>query len=62
VSEKRFHIEGHDLGVTVTVGACELQGTETLFEAIQRADKGLYQGKASGRNRVILTELRAAMA
>jgi len=40
------------LNVTMTFGVCTLHLNEPIEQAIARADKALYQGKHSGRNRV----------
>jgi len=39
--------------ITVTLGVAELGNSRSLDEAVHRADVALYQGKASGRNRVV---------
>ncbi|MDD2713410.1 MAG: GGDEF domain-containing protein [Simplicispira sp.] len=41
-------------GVTVTIGAAACQPGEPVESAIRRADAALYEGKAAGRNRVVL--------
>ncbi len=38
--------------ITISGGVAEYSGKETSQEFIERADKGLYQAKQSGRNRV----------
>jgi diguanylate cyclase (GGDEF)-like protein len=40
------------LVVEASVGVSQLRPDETLDQAIQRADGGLYQAKRSGRNQV----------
>ena len=42
--------------VTVTVGAALATGQDTLDALLNRADRGLYQGKMQGRNRVIFRQ------
>ena len=49
-------------GITVSVGVTLHPPTETLDEAIGRADQGLYVAKNSGRNRVIFVAAPAALA
>jgi len=39
--------------VTLSIGAAVLQANDTEASFFQRADKGLYQAKASGRNTVV---------
>jgi diguanylate cyclase (GGDEF)-like protein len=40
------------IACTVSLGVAQLAADEPLNEAIARADRGLYQSKAQGRNRV----------
>ena len=45
--------------VTLSIGVARYRSGEPLSDLIQRADEGLYQGKETGRNRVVSeTELR----
>ena len=39
--------------VTLSIGVARYRHGEPLSELVQRADQGLYQGKADGRNRVV---------
>lgn len=43
-----------DLRVTCTLGATQYRQGETAEALISRADAAMYQGKAAGRNRVVL--------
>ncbi|WP_298450045.1 GGDEF domain-containing protein [uncultured Marinobacter sp.] len=43
---------GESIDVTVSVGVSEVCENDDLASAIGRADRGLYRGKAGGRNRV----------
>ncbi len=47
--------DGEEIQVTVTGGLTPILQDETLHEAIGRADKAMYFGKTSGRNRCIVT-------
>jgi two-component system cell cycle response regulator len=49
----RFEFEDNVLPVTITMGVCELQMTDTVDSFIARADEKLYEGKRGGRNRVV---------
>lgn len=42
--------------ITMTFGVASLPGGSDLNDAILRADRALYEGKASGRNRVCLAQ------
>lgn len=48
-----FEWEGERIPVTVTAGAAEAKKGETPDDTINRADHLLYDGKKSGRNRVV---------
>jgi len=42
------------VGVTVSIGATVCQPGEPVESAVRRADGALYEGKAAGRNRVVM--------
>ena len=53
----RFCIEAElieGLAITISLGGVEKKESESVIEAIQRADIALYQSKNSGRNRVVI--------
>jgi diguanylate cyclase len=55
--ELRQEIAGTQIShkkVTISLGVAEYQGDETGFEWLGRADKAMYQAKASGRNSLCL--------
>ena len=57
VASKRLRKKqtGEDLGnITLSLGVAKYRPGESLTELIQRADEGLYFGKAHGRNQVVL--------
>jgi len=41
--------------VTVSIGVAQHQSEETTESLLRRADTALYQAKASGRNRVVVS-------
>ncbi|ALS99690.1 sensor domain-containing diguanylate cyclase [Lacimicrobium alkaliphilum] len=58
--ELRKEIAGAQIShknVTISLGVAEYQGNETGFEWLGRADKAMYQAKASGRNSLCLDQL-----
>ncbi|MEI2785094.1 MAG: sensor domain-containing diguanylate cyclase [Candidatus Nanopelagicales bacterium] len=52
VEESWLTIDGMRVTVTVSIGATMVQPDETWQEALDRADRLMYQSKAAGRNRV----------
>lgn len=45
-----------NIAVTISLGGVEKEESESLIDAIQRADLALYQSKNSGRNRVTINK------
>lgn len=54
-SEKIPYAEG-EIGITVTAGITRVQQGETLDTALGRADRAMYQGKQTGRNRCMFMD------
>ena len=54
VSYMDFEFEGNKFKVTITAGVEEYDFRSELIGIIERADKKLYTGKTTGRNRVIV--------
>jgi two-component system cell cycle response regulator len=52
VARLRVAQEGHDLGVTISIGWAAWDGEEAPDELLDRADHALYQAKRGGRDRV----------
>ena len=52
IMEKDFTVKGMPLKVTVSGGVAAYEPEEEVEDFIDRADKGLYLGKKSGKNRV----------
>ena len=51
VSELGFQFDGKRISVTVSCGVSAVQKDDTVEQAMERADKALYQAKELGRNR-----------
>lgn len=45
--------EQREVGVTISVGICQLREAETLEQLMMRADQALYAAKHAGRNRLV---------
>lgn len=54
IEDHSFEYEGKVLHMTVTIGAAYAQPDESSEEWVNRADMKLYEGKNSGKNKVIL--------
>lgn len=52
VKKLSFRKMPEDFRITISVGVTKYQPTETIQDAINRADKALYRAKANGRDRV----------
>ncbi len=53
VQDTPFLWEGNQIHLSITVGYTDLKDSETTDAAISRADKNLYIGKNSGKNKVV---------
>jgi diguanylate cyclase (GGDEF)-like protein len=53
IAEHDFVYEGTHLNITVTIGVAEYAHGESLSDWIDNADKRLYEGKRSGKNKVV---------
>ena len=53
IEEHDFNYEGTHLKVTVTIGVAEYRQGDSIDEWIDSADMKLYEGKRSGKNRVV---------
>jgi diguanylate cyclase (GGDEF)-like protein len=48
---------GHQLAVTMSFGVCQYEPELSLDECIKIADEAMYEGKHSGKNRVVMKPL-----
>ena len=53
VERTNFSYEGIDLHLTVTIGIANYEPDQSLDKWIQHADDNLYEGKRSGKNRIV---------
>ena len=54
VEDHSFTAAGQKVHITITCGVADLQPTKPFEDALKQADKMLYEGKDSGRNRVMV--------
>ena len=55
-----FDEDGHQFGITISIGCARLALDVDVIESIKCADHALYQSKVHGRNRVTVMESRIA--
>lgn len=53
ISELKFNFKKKNVGITITIGAIDYRGYDSLDEWVSEADKKLYYGKANGKNIVV---------
>jgi diguanylate cyclase (GGDEF)-like protein len=53
IEEREYSYNGRTLRLTATFGVSTVRAGESVTEVIRRADGALYEGKRSGRNRVV---------
>lgn len=61
LSEKTFSIREHHISVTMTMGVSEYHLSQSVDDCIRIADQTMYQGKQSGKNRVVRVEDRSCI-
>lgn len=54
VNDYKFQYEGNEMHMTMTIGVAWLEPEMNVDEWISTADTKLYEGKASGKNRIIM--------
>lgn len=55
IAQRMIRVNGDEFGVTVSLGVGEYKQDESLQSLINRVDVALYQAKAQGRNKVVLS-------
>ncbi|HHG9065821.1 TPA: diguanylate cyclase [Citrobacter freundii] len=56
IGQKKIPYDDGEIGITVTAGLTRVQPGETLDTALGRADRAMYQGKQTGRNRCMFMD------
>ncbi|EPQ6907040.1 diguanylate cyclase [Citrobacter freundii] len=56
IGQKKIPYSDGEIGITVTAGITRVQQGETLDTALGRADRAMYQGKQTGRNRCMFMD------
>lgn len=56
IGQKKIHYADGEIAITVTAGITRVQQGETLDTALGRADRAMYQGKQTGRNRCMFMD------
>lgn len=54
IEKENFEFEGEKLNITITIGAIEYEEDFTIEEWVEQADKKMYIGKNSGKNKTII--------
>lgn len=54
VAMTEFKVNRPGIQITISLGVCEYNADQNIFEAISRADQALHQAKIGGRNRAIV--------
>lgn len=54
VRKMKLSFEGNEFSITITIGIEENDYRSTIDHILEKADKKLYLGKVSGRNRVVM--------
>ncbi|MDM3226147.1 diguanylate cyclase [Citrobacter sp. Cf087] len=56
IGQKKIPYADGEIGITVTAGITRVQPGKTLDTALGRADRAMYQGKQTGRNRCMFMD------
>lgn len=54
VAMTEFKVNRPGIHITISLGVCEYNADQNIFEAISRADQALHQAKMGGRNRAVV--------
>ncbi|NLA53875.1 MAG: diguanylate cyclase [Clostridiales bacterium] len=53
VEQQSYPYQGQGLSLTITIGTATIRQSETIQEVIKRADDALYEGKRTGKNKIV---------
>jgi len=53
IASEHFHLAGKNFSVTMTFGLAQHEINSSIEDSLKQADNALYEGKKTGRNRVI---------
>lgn len=56
IAETKIHFKGKNIPVSMTFGVSTYSKTSNIDDCIAKADKALYQGKKSGRNKTVIAK------
>ncbi|EPY8429210.1 diguanylate cyclase domain-containing protein, partial [Citrobacter youngae] len=56
IGQKKIPYPEGEIGITVTAGITRVQQGETLDNGLGRADRAMYEGKQTGRNRCMFMD------
>ena len=54
VEKETFEFEGNKVNLTITIGAKKYQNVPSLQKWVDQADEKMYEGKKSGKNKVVI--------
>ncbi|TSC96355.1 MAG: hypothetical protein Athens101410_69 [Parcubacteria group bacterium Athens1014_10] len=60
ISNKTIEVKGSSINVTITLGIASLSDEQSVEQLIEEADKALYQGKHSGKNKTVIYKQKSA--
>ncbi|MGL4505382.1 MAG: GGDEF domain-containing protein [Aeromonas sobria] len=55
VCATRLPWQGEQISITISLGCASMKSQESLDNLLMMADRALYQAKAQGRNRVVIS-------
>jgi diguanylate cyclase (GGDEF)-like protein len=56
ISMTEFKANRPGIRITASIGVCEYQAGQSIYECVSRADKALRQAKQAGKNRIMVAD------